>query len=164
MVVNLRKRYYEEDPQRRRASTEAALMKNTIGGRIADVRAEARELDGKLASEDPEVREKALQQSKKLLGEFVGLVDKARKGKNKDVPWEYIEGMEKSALGDASAQKMMATPEKASSMLQAIAADDIGVFQRKLDSEFKAIDAAKAPKVPVNQQARLEEGPQGPAL
>ena len=139
-------------------------MKNTIGDRIADVRAEARELDEKLANEDPEVREEALQQSKKLLSEFVGLVDKARKGKNKDAPWEYIEGMEKSALGDASAQKMMTPPEKASSMLKAIASDNIGVFQRKMDSEFKAIDAAKAPKVPVNQHAHLEEGPQGPEL
>ena len=91
-------------------------------------------------------------------------MDKARKGKNKDVPWEYIEGMEKSAMGDASAQKMMTTPEKASSMLKAIASDNIGVFQRKLNSEFKAIDAAKAPKVPVDQQSRLEEGPQGPEL
>ena len=170
MTVNVRKRYENEvQPERRSPAAEAILKKNTIGGRMTELRTEAQEIGRQLASSNAKIRNSAMEKSREVLGEYIALVDKGRNGTGADAPWEYVNALKKSAMKDPSAQKMMNTPEKASGMMNAIASGSVGAFQSKLKQGLDAVKAeAVAPKVPVKQQpGRIMEeprGPQGPGL
>ncbi|MBR0135896.1 MAG: hypothetical protein IJM18_06820, partial [Clostridia bacterium] len=164
MTVNVRKRYEAEDMQDlREPATEAVLKKNTIGERIKELRAEARQISSKLAGNNAMLRSAAMERSKEVLGEFMALIDKGRNGVGADVPWSNVDALKKSTVNDATAQKMMNTEEKASVMMEAIASGNVGEFQRQLKSGIDAVHAEAGPKVEVSvQPGRITNGPQGP--
>ena len=161
MAENVRKKYGTEvDAQRKAPGTEAILKRNTVGGRIAELSAEARELSLQLASTNTKLRSEALERSVSVLGEYTTLAAQAKKPhwKGLEAPWKAVDSVVESARTDKTALEMVKTPEKASAMLNVIATGDVLAFQSKFKQEMAAQAASKAPTVPVKQQpGRIQE-------
>jgi len=152
MMTDIRKNY--ETQVRggfKRESTTAILQKNTVGARIAALRAEAMQINRQLADRDSTIRNAAMERSVAVLGEYTALVDRVG-DKDKDTPWKAVEATKKSALEKPEARAMLKTREQVLGMMNAVAAEDVGFFKVKIAQELKAIGAADAPKAPVRQQ------------
>ncbi len=162
MMVNVRAKYDAEvGAENRNPEASSVLKQNTIGGRIQELRAEAQALQQKIEGRHPRTRSEAMEKAKEVLGEYVALIDKARNGRSADAPWQYVDGMKKSAAQDASAQRMMKTPEQAAGMMGAIASGDVAAFQQKLSQGLDPAQNVREQKAPVVEQP-VAEGPQGP--
>ena len=167
MVINFRNKYDAEFFKT--PKTEAVLKGNTVGGRMAALRTEAEEIKQKLTSRNAKVRREAIEHSREVLGEYMGLAKAAANGVRGDAPWKSVEPFIKSAVAAPKGQMIMKTPEQVSGMMDAIASGNIETFEAHVRQAVNAGKAEAAPKVPVLQQPKYgaegrqaAQAPQGP--
>ena len=60
-------------------------------------------------------------------------------------------------MNSADSKTMMKSPEYVSELMEAVAGGNIGTFEQKLTQGLKAVQASKAPRVPVMEQPGQSE-------
>ena len=168
MMINVRKKYDQVEKNFRDSKIESSLKKNTVSSRMQELREEAKGIDEQLGSKVPMIRNKAMQKSKEILGEYMAMVNKARQpqGVESDVPWKNAGQAIRSTMKDPAAGKFMKSPQKASEMMKAITSGDISMFQNKLTQEINAANAVKQKQGPEIAQEKIRnmQAPQDPGL
>ena len=149
MMTNVRKQYDEQAGDDRNEEIDSALKKNTVGNRRQELCDEAREVNKQLGRKNTMAREKAMNRSREILGEYMALMSTPKKPlrTESDVPWKNSGLLAQDTVNNPAAAEIMKSPEKVSAMMEAIASGDVDVFQNKLKQEMDAVNA------PVQQHA-----------